>query len=67
MSQRDLFSFPLIIDLRAYIVHKAGATNAPKSFPRDVQLWIEAKVAKHKFLRGGVIIIDVIPKRFVHL
>jgi len=47
---------------RAYIVHKAGATNALKSFPRDVQLWIETRVAKHKFLRGGVVIIDAIPK-----
>jgi hypothetical protein len=50
---------------RAYIVHKTGAANAPKSFPKDVQLWIEARVAKHKFLRGGVVIIDSIPKRFV--
>ncbi|KAH9988027.1 AMP binding protein [Russula vinacea] len=47
---------------RAYIVHKAGATNAPKSFPRDVQLWVEVNVANHKFLRGGVVIIDAIPK-----
>ena len=61
----DPFSFPLIMNSRAYIVHKAGATNAPKSFPRDVQLWIEAKVAKHMFLRGGVVVIDAIPKRFV--
>lgn len=61
------FSFPLIMDCRAYIVHKAGTTNAPKSFPRNVQLWIEARVAKHKFLRGGVVIIDAIPKRFVYL
>ncbi|KAH9996648.1 AMP binding protein [Russula compacta] len=47
---------------RAYIVHRAGATNAPTSFPKDVQLWIEARVAKHKFLRGGVVIINAIPK-----
>jgi len=47
---------------RAYAVHKAGITNAPKSFPKDVQLWIEARVANHKFLRGGVVIIDAIPK-----
>jgi len=47
---------------RAYVVYKAGATNVPKSFPKDVQLWIEARVAKHKFLRGGVVIIDAIPK-----
>jgi len=47
---------------RAYIVHKAGTTGARKSFPKDVQLWVEARVAKHKFLRGGVVIIDAIPK-----
>jgi len=47
---------------RAYVVHKTGAMNAPKSFPKDVQLWIEARVAKHKFLRGGVVVIDAIPK-----
>ncbi|KAI9456754.1 AMP binding protein [Russula earlei] len=47
---------------RAYVVHNAGTSNAPKSFPKDVQLWIEGRVAKHKFLRGGVVIIDAIPK-----
>ena len=25
--------------------------------------WIEGHVARHKYLRGGVIVIDVIPKR----
>jgi acyl-CoA synthetase (AMP-forming)/AMP-acid ligase II len=50
---------------RAYVVHKTGVINAHKSFPKDVQLWIEARVAKHKFLRGGVVVIDAIPKRFV--
>lgn len=47
---------------RAYIVHKAGSANAPKSFPQDVRLWIESQVARHKFLRGGVVVIDAIPK-----
>ncbi|KAH9956171.1 AMP binding protein [Russula dissimulans] len=47
---------------RAYVVHKAGTTNAPKSFPKDVQMWIEARVANHKFLRGGVVVVDAIPK-----
>jgi acyl-CoA synthetase (AMP-forming)/AMP-acid ligase II len=47
---------------RAYVVHKAGSANAPKSFPKDVQLWIETQVARHKFLRGGVVVIDAIPK-----
>jgi hypothetical protein len=26
-------------------------------------MWIEAKVVEHKFLRGGVVIIDAIPKK----
>ncbi|KAI0301559.1 AMP binding protein [Multifurca ochricompacta] len=51
---------------RAYVVHKAGASNAPKSFPKDVQLWIKARVAKHKFLRGGVVVVDSIPKRLIY-
>ncbi|KAF8264657.1 AMP binding protein [Lactarius quietus] len=47
---------------RAYVVHKTGSANAPNSFPKDVQLWIETQVARHKFLRGGVVVIDAIPK-----
>lgn len=47
---------------RAYVVHKTGSANAPKLFPKSVQLWIETQVARHKFLRGGVVIIDAIPK-----
>ncbi|KAN0131894.1 expressed putative fatty acid biosynthesis enzyme [Lactarius tabidus] len=47
---------------RAYVVHKTGSANAPKSFPKNVQLWIETQVARHKFLRGGVVVIDAIPK-----
>lgn len=27
-----------------------------------MQKWIEGHVAKHKFLRGGVVVIDAIPK-----
>ncbi|VDC00297.1 unnamed protein product [Peniophora sp. CBMAI 1063] len=47
---------------RAYVVHKDGLTRAPKSFPKDVQQWIAGRVAKHKFLRGGVVVVDIIPK-----
>jgi acyl-CoA synthetase (AMP-forming)/AMP-acid ligase II len=47
---------------RAYVVHRSGSANAPKSFPKDVQLWIESHVARHKFLRGGVVVIGAIPK-----
>lgn len=49
---------------RAYVVHEKGLkTNAEKdAFSKHVQEWIGARVAKHKFLRGGVIVIDAIPK-----
>ncbi|KAI0052986.1 AMP binding protein [Auriscalpium vulgare] len=47
---------------RAYVVHRDGLSKAPKSFPQDVQKWIQSRVAKHKFLRGGVVVIDVVPK-----
>ncbi|KAI0315007.1 AMP binding protein [Amylostereum chailletii] len=46
----------------AYVVHRDGTQAAPSTFPRDIQAWIETRVAKHKFLRGGVVVIDVIPK-----
>ncbi|KAK7444255.1 hypothetical protein VKT23_015265 [Stygiomarasmius scandens] len=51
---------------RAYVVHANPVslkTNADKeAFGRGVAKWMETKVAKHKFLRGGVVVIDVVPK-----
>ncbi|KDR75730.1 hypothetical protein GALMADRAFT_248391 [Galerina marginata CBS 339.88] len=51
---------------RAYVVHanpEAVKTEAQKvTFANDVKKWIQGKVARHKFLRGGVVIIDIIPK-----
>ncbi|KAJ6582989.1 AMP binding protein [Mycena vulgaris] len=51
---------------RAYVVHahpeKAKTAEAKALFAANVAKWIETKVAKHKFLRGGVVVIDVIPK-----
>ncbi|QRW06907.1 AMP binding enzyme [Ceratobasidium sp. AG-Ba] len=51
---------------RAYVVHRAGFASLSKSqreaFAREVQTWIQGKVAKHKFLRGGVAVVEVIPK-----
>ncbi|KAJ7634478.1 AMP binding protein [Roridomyces roridus] len=32
------------------------------AFERNVARWMEGKVARHKFLRGGVRVVDVIPK-----
>ncbi|CAA7259028.1 unnamed protein product [Cyclocybe aegerita] len=51
---------------RAYVVHARPdtvKTDAQKAaFAQSVKKWIEGKVARHKFLRGGVVLIDVIPK-----
>lgn len=51
----------------AYVVHAKGlSSNAEKAaFSKHVHEWVGSRVAKHKFLRGGVIIIDAIPKRYV--
>ena len=53
---------------RAYIVsaHPDELVNADEkkaAFGLSVQKWIKTKVARHKFLRGGVVIIEAIPKR----
>ncbi|KAJ7106027.1 AMP binding protein [Mycena crocata] len=51
---------------RAYIVHaspeKVKTVGAKLEFANSVVKWMETKVAKHKFLRGGVGIIEVVPK-----
>ncbi|KAG8720268.1 hypothetical protein FRC08_000704 [Ceratobasidium sp. 394] len=51
---------------RAYVVHRRGYASLSKSerdaFAKEVQTWIQGKVAKHKFLRGGVVVIEAIPK-----
>ncbi|KAJ7449083.1 AMP binding protein [Mycena galericulata] len=51
---------------RAYVVHahpeKVQSAAAKAQFAQSVVKWMETKVAKHKFLRGGVGVIDVIPK-----
>ncbi|KAF8908005.1 AMP binding protein [Mucidula mucida] len=51
---------------RAYIVPadpKKVATDAQKAkYTKDVAKWIQGQVARHKFLRGGVVVIDVVPK-----
>jgi 4-coumarate--CoA ligase len=54
---------------RAYVMHANPASLKGDSdkleFGKSVQEWIQTKVAPHKFLRGGVVIIDVVPKRSV--
>ncbi|KIP05228.1 hypothetical protein PHLGIDRAFT_30994 [Phlebiopsis gigantea 11061_1 CR5-6] len=48
---------------RAYVVSKNGlAPHETKAFGESVQEWIKPRVARHKFLRGGVVVVDVIPK-----
>ncbi|EAU91467.1 AMP binding protein [Coprinopsis cinerea okayama7 len=51
---------------RAYVVHAnptALKSDSDKlAFAASVQKWIQTKVARHKFLRGGVVVIDAIPK-----
>ncbi|KAJ7443825.1 AMP binding protein [Mycena latifolia] len=51
---------------RAYVVHahpeRVKTAEAKALFAKSVAKWIETKVAKHKFLRGGVAVIDIIPK-----
>ncbi|KAG8738133.1 hypothetical protein FRC10_007255 [Ceratobasidium sp. 414] len=52
---------------RAYVVHRAGfnsfkSQSERKEFETGVRTWIRGKVAKHKYLRGGVRVIEAIPK-----
>ncbi|KAJ6609065.1 AMP binding protein [Mycena sp. CBHHK59/15] len=51
---------------RAYVVHarpgELKSVQDKAAFARSVAKWIESKVAKHKFLRGGVAVIDIVPK-----
>ena len=32
------------------------------AFSKEIQEWVRGRVSKHKFLRGGVVIIDQVPK-----
>ncbi|KAK0498257.1 AMP binding protein [Armillaria luteobubalina] len=51
---------------RAYVVHaephKVTTDELKLAFGQAVAKSIESKVARHKFLRGGVVVIDVVPK-----
>jgi len=51
---------------RAYVVHANPATlktaKAKVEFANSVVKWMETKVARHKRLRGGVGVIEAIPK-----
>jgi 4-coumarate--CoA ligase len=50
---------------RAYIVldkTKGPIKDDYITFGKGVQKWMETKVARHKYLRGGVVVVDMIPK-----
>lgn len=51
---------------RAYVVpanpSSLNTEQDKATFCKSIQEWIKPRVAKHKFLRGGVVIIDVVPK-----
>ncbi|KAJ3844351.1 AMP binding protein [Lentinula raphanica] len=51
---------------RAYVVHsqpsKISTPQSKKMFEKSVAAWMESKVAKHKYLRGGVVVIAEIPR-----
>ena len=46
---------------RAYIVPKPGVEGGSKTADEITQ-WLQAKVAHHKRLRGGVRFVDEVPK-----
>jgi 4-coumarate--CoA ligase len=45
---------------RAYVVIHESSKG--KVTPESIQEWIKSKVAKHKFLTGGVVFVDEVPK-----
>ncbi|KAG6836557.1 hypothetical protein H0H93_006784 [Arthromyces matolae] len=51
---------------RAYVVHAHPdqlKREADKfAFQRHVRNWVQERVARHKCLRGGVVVVDVVPK-----
>lgn len=50
---------------RAYIVAAEGVAKTEAEiakFSEEVKAWVTARVAHHKRLRGGVVIVDVVPK-----
>lgn len=61
-------SGPELTNTRAYVVPRRGLAAFPtkeeqEAFTKSIAQWVTTKAAKHKYLRGGVILLDVIPKR----
>jgi len=49
---------------RAYVVksNSIGLEESDVAVRRDIQRYVEKEKARHKWLKGGVVFIDVIPK-----
>ena len=47
---------------RAYVVPRGGLGRADEHGAKNIAAWLDAKVAHHKRLRGGVRFVDEIPK-----
>ncbi|KLT43481.1 putative AMP binding protein [Cutaneotrichosporon oleaginosum] len=48
---------------RAYVVAAESVGKGEyEALVKDVQAWVAARVAQHKKLRGGVVVVDAIPK-----
>lgn len=57
----------LYFAFRAYVVSTNNAalladSSKRAAFENEVQEWIKPRVAKHKYLRGGVRVIEAIPR-----
>jgi len=53
--------------IRAYVVSTNNAAllaepSKRAAFEKEVQEWIKSRVARHKYLRGGVRVVEAIPK-----
>lgn len=46
---------------RAYVTPKSGVEGSPET-AKEIMAWLQAKVASHKRLRGGVRFVDEVPK-----
>ncbi|OAX79508.1 hypothetical protein ACJ72_06170 [Emergomyces africanus] len=48
---------------RAYVVLKENAQQGNSQVtPAEIQEWLKPRVAKHKWLTGGVVVVDEVPK-----
>ncbi|GJJ12638.1 hypothetical protein Clacol_006881 [Clathrus columnatus] len=55
-SENEATEFP-----RAYVVPVLTCVDR-ETLSKEIQIWFQSQVARHKYLRGGVVVIDAIPK-----